>query len=277
MIRVRPKPRLAVIPVVMLALLSAAAFPAWSAASAPAYTAEGLVNAATQVASALSPNTIATLYGANLAFSTHSVSASDLRGGVLPTSLDGVTVYVGGRSASLLYISPTQINFLIPYELIAGTTTVVVARQGLAGPTLKIPLNSTSPGLFPWNGNYAIASHLSGAIIGPQAPAKPGEIVILYAVGLGRTVPESSSGRVATGAATILDLAQLQVTIAGVAIQPKDILYAGLAPGFAGLYQVNLRMPDTLPPDPEIRLSVASQISPPKIQLAAEPSVVAAK
>lgn len=247
-----------------------------AADSAPAYTLQGLVNAATQTPSALAPNTIATLYGTNLAFSTHSVTVGDLRGGLLPNTLGGVTVYVGGFAASLFYISPTQINFLIPYELIAGTVNVAVARQGLAGPTLRVQLNATSPGLFQWNGNFAIASHLSGTLVSPAAPAKAGEIVVVYAVGLGRTSPDTNSGRVVSAAASILALSQLQVTIAGNPVAAKDILYAGLAPGFAGLYQINLRMPTVLPPDPEIRISVASQASAPRIQLAALPTAVAA-
>lgn len=249
--------------------------PALAADSSPSYTLEGLVNAATQTASALAPNTIATLYGSNMAFTTHAVTPGELRGGVLPNVLDGVTVYVGGFAANLFYISPTQINFLIPYELTAGTVNVAVARQGVAGPTLRLQLNPTSPGLFQWNGNYAIAVHLAGNIVGPDAPAKAGEIVVIYAVGLGRTNPESSSGRVASSAASILALPQLQVTIAGSPVAVKDILYAGLAPGFAGLYQINLRLPDSVPPDPEIRISVASQISAPRVQLAAQPSPLA--
>ena len=248
---------------------------ALAADSSPSYTLQGLVNAATQTASALAPNTIATLYGTNLAFATHAVTPGELRGGVLPNVLEGVTVYVGGFAANLFYVSPTQINFLIPYELTGGAVNVAVARQGVAGPTLRVQLNPTSPGLFQWNGNYAIAAHLAGNIIGPDAPAKAGEIIVVYAVGLGRTTPESSSGRVASGAASILALSQLQVTIAGLPVAAKDILYAGLAPGFAGLYQINLRLPASVPPDPEIRISVASEISAPRVQLAAQPSAPA--
>ena len=260
--------------VVSLVFLARLCPTALAADSAPSYTLQGLVNGATQTPSALAPNTIATLYGTNLAFSTHTVTVGDLRGGLLPNTLGGVTVYVGGFAASLFYVSPTQINFLVPYELTAGTVNVAVARQGLAGPTLRVRLNATSPGLFQWNGNYAIASHLSGRLVGPDAPAKAGEIVVVYAVGLGRTNPDTNSGRVVSAAASIVALPQLLVTIAGNPVAAKDILYAGLAPGFAGLYQINLRMPQVLPPDPEIRISVAAQASAPRIQLAALPTVL---
>lgn len=274
--RVRRRRQFRMVFALAVFLLAGGRTQAVAADSSPSYTLQGLVNAATQTASALAPNTIVTLYGTNLAFTTHAVTPGELRGGVLPNVLDGVTVYVGGFAANLLYISPTQINFLIPYELTAGMVNVAVARQGLAGPTLRVQLNATSPGLFQWRGNYAIAAHLAGNIVGPDAPAKAGEIIVIYAVGLGRTVPESSSGRVASGAASILALSQLQVTIAGSPVAAKDILYAGLAPGFAGLYQINLRLPSSVPPDPEIRISVASEISAPRVQLAAQPSEAAA-
>ncbi len=275
MLRVRQHGLFRLVVVVSLIFLARLCPTALAADSAPSYTLQGLVNGATQTPSALAPNTIATLYGTNLAFSTHTVTVGDLRGGLLPNTLGGVTVYVGGFAASLFYVSPTQINFLVPYELTAGTVNVAVARQGLAGPTLRVQLNATSPGLFQWKGNYAIASHLSGSLVGPDAPAKAGEIVVIYAVGLGRTNPDTNSGRVVSAAASIVALPQLLVTIAGNPVAAKDILYAGLAPGFAGLYQINLRMPQLLPPDPEIRISVAAQASAPRIQLAALPTVLA--
>ncbi|MCU1330166.1 MAG: hypothetical protein JWN34_5536 [Bryobacterales bacterium] len=240
----------------------------------PFYAAEGIVNAATQTAIALAPNTIATIYGTNLAFSTYSVAPADVRGGYLPATLGGVTVYVGSIRAALFYISPTQINFLVPYELLPGPVNIIVARQAAAGPAVKVQLNATSPGLFLWSGNCAIASHLSGTIIGPETPALPGEIIILYVVGLGRVSPDTLTGRLVSSAAKIVALAQLQVTIGGVAVRPADILYAGLAPGFAGLYQVNLRLPIAMPSNPEIRVAVGSQVSLPEVQLSAKGAIV---
>ncbi|HXJ43000.1 MAG TPA: IPT/TIG domain-containing protein [Bryobacteraceae bacterium] len=259
---------------IALALFLGVCRSASGADTAPMYTADSIVNSATQTSGALAPNSIATIYGSNLAFVTRAVTNADVRGSVLPNSLDGVTVYVGAFAASLFYISPTQINFLVPYEYTAGLVNIAVARQGVAGPSIKVQLNATAPGLFKWNGNYAIASHLDGSLTAPGSPAKSGEIIVIYAVGLGRTSPDTTSGRVAASAATIVALSQLQVTIAGTTVPSKDILYAGLAPGFAGLYQINLRMPADLPPDPEIRVAVASQISPARIQLAAQASAI---
>ena len=267
---------------VSLVLAGLAAWPVLAADSAPAYTAESIFNAATQTAGALAPNTIATVYGSNLAFTTRAVKSTDVKGGVLPSNMEGITVYVGGIAASLFYVSPAQINFLIPYELRAGTVTMVVARQGVAGPVVKLQLDATDPGMFQWDGGvrsagiirYAIASHLTGQVVGPDTPAAAGEIVVVYAVGLGRTSPDTTTGRVVSSVAPIAAMSQLQVTVGGLPVPAKDILYAGLAPGFAGLYQINLRLPATLPPDPEIRVSIGPQISPAQIRLPARATAI---
>src|SRR5580658_3758097 len=149
----------------------------------PAYTTQSIVNAATQTVEALAPNALATVYGTNHAFSTRAVASTDIVGGLMPTSLDGVGVWINSIPSSLFYISPTQINFLVPYEFTAGTVSLIVTRDGQAGPSVNLELNSTSPGLFLWNGS-AIAVHLNGVIISAASPAAPGEIVVIYAAGL---------------------------------------------------------------------------------------------
>lgn len=84
--------------------------------------------------------------------------------------------------------------------------------------------------------------------------------------------PDTNSGALATFAARIVAGPQMQILLAGVAVAATDILYAGLAPGFAGLYQINLRLPAKLPADPEIRIVIAGQTSPALIRLPARAS-----
>jgi uncharacterized protein (TIGR03437 family) len=241
---------------------------AQTASTAPLYSAASIVNAATQTVGPLAPNTLATLYGTNLAFDT--VAASTPKGGTLPSSLDGVSVSVGNLAAPLLFVSPGQINFIVPYELLPGLVNVYVARQNVAGPLVPIQLNATAPGLFQWNGDEAIAVHLNGTLISPTAPANAGEIVVIYAAGLGRTSPDTSSGRIDESAATIVAAAQMQVLLNGVACAPASVLYAGLAPGFAGFYQINLILPTPLPPDPQIQIAFGVNISSPGVLLATQ-------
>jgi uncharacterized protein (TIGR03437 family) len=256
--------------VVLILSLSSGYADITGSSSAPSYSVASIVHAATQSAEALAPNTLATIYGTNLAFSTHAVALSDLTGGTLPLSLDGVSVTVGNFLANLFYVSPGQINFLVPYNLTAGTVTVWVGRQGTAGPVVKIQLNSTAPGLFPWTGNLAIASHLNGSLVSAAAPARGSEIIIIYAAGLGRVSPDTTSGKIDPFAATILALSQMQILLAGTPCPAANVLYAGLAPGFAGLYQINLRLPENIPSNPEIRISIGPQISPARINLAVQ-------
>ena len=240
----------------------------------PFFTAAGIVQGATQTTAILAPNTIATIYGTNLSWTTHILTVADLNGGTLPTSLDGVTVYVHNIACNLLYVSPGQINFLIPYELTVTSAEVLVARQGIAGPmganglpSVNIVLATTSPAFFQWNGNFAVAQHANGILITATAPAQAGETIVLYAAGLGRTVPDSSSGAIPKSAATILYASQLQILLNGSPLPEGSVQYAGATPGFAGLYQINVVLPDVLPPDPNIQVAIGTQVSPPAIQL----------
>lgn len=236
-------------------------------ATAPSYSASGLVNAATGLAGSLSPNAIASLYGTNLAWSTYAVTAGDLVDGELPTSLTGISVYVNNLASSVFFVSPGQINFLIPYEAGGTTATIVVERQGVTGPAVTIPLDPVSPGLFQWNGAFAVAEHADGSLISPAAPAQGGEIVVLYCAGLGHTIPDVPPGSIVSTAATILAAAQLGIVINGAPCASCIVYYAGLTPGFAGLYQINLRLPDSLPSDPAIQIAIGAISSPAGVQL----------
>ncbi len=247
-----------IVPIVFLRLLADNASAQIAPPNAPSFTAAGVVQGATQLAGTLAPNTIATIYGSNLSWTTQAVTEANLNGGTLPTTLDGVSVYVDAIVCHLMYVSPGQINFLIPYEITASSATVLVARQGVAGPTgpdgqpsVVVPLAVTAPGLFEWNGNFAVAEHADGSLITPAAPAQGGEVVVLYAAGLGRTVPDTSSGALPQTAASILYASQLQILLNGIPLPGASIYYAGVTPGFAGLYQINVALPDPVPSDPQ--------------------------
>src|SRR5580658_502333 len=247
--------------------ISAALAQVPAASTAPSYSAAGIVNAATQTAGTLAPNTIATIYGTNLSYTTHAVDPGDLNGGTLPISLEGVSVDVNGILGSLFFVSPGQINFLIPYEITSSTATVYVERQGIAGPPVTISLANTAPGFFEWNGAFAVATHADGSLISSSAPAQASEIIVLYAAGLGRTSPDVPPGHIVSVATSILYASELQILLNGAPCPASSIYYAGLTPGFAGLYQINLLLPAILPPDPEIQMVIGTQVSPALILL----------
>jgi len=109
---------------------------------APTYSASSIVNAASNQSGPIAPNTIVSLYGADLAFVTRAIVPDDLHGQILPTTLSGtgVRVLVGKLSANLYFISPTQINFLVPASLLAGPMDVQVSLDGRFGPAARITL-----------------------------------------------------------------------------------------------------------------------------------------
>jgi uncharacterized protein (TIGR03437 family) len=251
-----------------VALLLAAAHARSADLLAPSYSQSTIVNTATQTVQPLAPNAVATIYGSNLSFATYAVGTGDVRGGSLPTTVQSVTVMMGGFPCGLYYVSPGQINFVVPYPLAAGNVSVVVARSGLAGPVVTVPVALTSPGLFMAGPGTALAVHLSGAVVSDDAPAKANEIIVLYADGLGWTSPDTYTGRIASGATSILASAHLQVLLNGTAVPAQNVLYAGLAPGYAGLYQINLKLPDAVLLNPEIRISAGGQTSPALVRLA---------
>jgi uncharacterized protein (TIGR03437 family) len=94
---------------------------------------------------------------------------------------------------------------------------------------------------------------------------------VLYATGLGQTIPPISSGQLATKAATLARIAEFTVLLDGVALDSRAIAYAGLAPGFAGLYQINITLPDSTSANPEICIGLADSLSPPGVRLPVQP------
>jgi uncharacterized protein (TIGR03437 family) len=250
-------------PVALLLFALLFAFAAAGSADAPAYSAASIVNAADNETPSLAPNVIATIYGTGLAYVTRAMGPDDIHGGTLPTVLSGtgVRVIVGGIIANIYYVSPTQINFLVPASLLPAQSNVQVVLDSTSGPLIPIQIAASSPALFQLDAQNAIATRPDGTLLTPNAPANPGDIVILYATGLGQTVPPAVYAQVATQAAFLKQFADFQIMLDGSAIDPIDILYAGLAPGFAGLYQINLIVPAATGPNPEIRIGFTGTLS----------------
>ena len=246
---------------ILIAALALAACLCAQQANAPNYTAAGIVNGAS-FAPGLSPNTIVSIFGTNLSWGTEVVEAGDFSGDVMPTSLGNVEVYLDGWPAYLYFVSPLQINFLIPSSLLPGVFQFWVDRQGTRGPIVTVTLQNAAPAMFQYPAGTAIATHVDGSLVSSGAPAAAGEIVTLWATGLGNTIPVLQDGVLPEAIQWLSQLNQFAVQINGEALDPTAILYAGVAPGYAGLYQVNVRLPDPLPANPEIRLTLAGQLSP---------------
>jgi uncharacterized protein (TIGR03437 family) len=238
---------------------------------APLYTAASIVNAADNQSGQLAPNAIGTIYGTNLAYSTAAISAGDISSGVLPTVLgpSETTVIVGGFPAALFYVSPLQINFLVPPNLLPGATSVYVDVDTWRGALISVTLAVAAPGLFQLDIHNAVATRADGSVLTPVSPAMPGDIVVLWATGLGPTTapPGDLPLQIPTAAWPLAPGANLSILLDGVAVSPGAIDYAGQAPGFAGLYQINLTLPLSTGLNPEIRLQVDGAMSIPNVHL----------
>ena len=242
------------------------------ASDGPTYTPNSVVNAADNQGG-LAPNTIAAIYGTGLAFTTRAISADDIKEGTLPTVLPGtgVRVSVGGILANIYYVSPGQINFLVPALLTAGSSYVQVFLDGRAGPQVSLQVGSVSPALFQLDARSAVATRVDGTVFTADNPAHPGDIVILYATGLGQTVPPAVYSTVPPAAAVLRDMLDFRIVLDGAPADPSLVFYAGAAPGFAGLYQINCQLPDSAGPNPEIRISAGGQLSKPGVTLPVKP------
>jgi uncharacterized protein (TIGR03437 family) len=242
---------------------------------APYYTAASIVNGADNQSGALAPNTIGTIYGTNLAYSTSQVTPSSIVGGALPIWLGAseTSVIINNTPAALYYVSPGQINFLVPPDLLPGPASIYVDVDGsyAVDGAIQLTLHRAAPGLFQLDPQNAVATLPDGSVLTPSSPAKPGDVVLLWATGLGETAPPPDGFQIPTVAAPLVAGANLTILLDGAPVDPSAIQYAGVAPGFAGLYQINLALPLSTGLNPEIRLQLEGAISIPGVHLPVGP------
>jgi uncharacterized protein (TIGR03437 family) len=193
--------------------------------------------------------------------------AADLATGNLPKELNYSRVYVDNYEVGLFYVSPTQINFLIPITNVTGRVKIQVFREGTWGPDVYVELADGAPATFVREG-FAVATHADNSLVTPDSPARAGEIVVLYCTGLGKVRQQQANNDIAGVAAVILNLDQLKVFLGQSPIDPVLLKYAGLSPGYAGLYQINFEVPPGTGENPEIRVSMGAQSTPAGLKLA---------
>ena len=246
-----------------LALLLAGA----ASGAAPSYTADGIVNTGSGTPGPFAPNSILSIYGTNLAVVAQALTVNDIHGNLMPTELQGTQVLVDHFPAPLFYVSPGQINFVVPTTQVAGDTRVQVVTNSVYGPEVTVTVVGAAPALFATPAGYAIATHADNSLITADSPAAAGEIVVVYVTGLGKTSANLAAGEITQVAGQILALGDLQVSIGGNVLTGDRVKYAGVTPGSAGLYQINLSMPDNPGSDPEIRVAIGSQSTPPGLKI----------
>jgi uncharacterized protein (TIGR03437 family) len=186
--------------------------------AAPAVT--SVVNAAS-FESGVSPGSLQTLFGANLAGGQTTQA-----GYPWPAVLGGVKVLLGGAALPLLYASDAQINFFVPEGTPSGTVVLTVVTPSGASPTATVNVADLQPGIFP--GAVLRASTTENATM---TPVHGGDFIEIYCTGLGPTRVFNGLSYTATTPT---------VFVGGVPVQPA---FSGLAPGFVGLYQVDVQVP----------------------------------
>jgi uncharacterized protein (TIGR03437 family) len=209
----------------------------------------GVVNAASSVpfTAQVSPGEFLTLYGTGLAPTTNTASVP------FPKTLSGVQVLIDGVAAPIYYVSPTQISVIVPYGTSTQTTAgIQVVNNGVNSNLVTSQTGSTSVGVFtndPVGGTgYAAALHPDYSVITDSSPAKIGETVAVYLAGMGAVFLPVSDGEAAPSNPLSITTATPLVFLldtSGNYLQAK-VTFSGLAPGYAGLYQINFTIPEGL-------------------------------
>jgi uncharacterized protein (TIGR03437 family) len=190
------------------------------------------------------------IFGTNLSQSTYTWQSNDFVNGLLPTSLQGVSVTINGVAAFVEYISPTQINVLAPDDATVGTVQVQVTAAQQASNSFSAPKSQFAPAFFTIDGGrYVAAQHADYSLVGApnivpgvtSTPAQPGEIILIYATGFGPTNPPVPTAQLVSTPEP-LPANAVAISIGGMAATAQ---FAGLvAPG---LYQLNVTVPPNLP------------------------------
>jgi endo-1,4-beta-xylanase len=222
-----------------------------------------VTNAASFAAGFVAPGEIATLFGNSLTSATGINLTSSLP---LPTEFLDVAVHVNGSPVPLFAIDNVngqqQINFQVPWEVANQTTaTIEVLRSGVVSQSATVPVVAAQPGIINYSSggnNFGVILHANYQLADIGHPVQAGETVLIYCTGLGVVHSPPADGAAASGQTTI---ATPVVTIGGIS---GAVPFSGLAPGFVGLNQVNVVIPQVVPSGNQpVVLKMGSAASPP--------------
>ena len=207
-----------------------------------------------------STNTFGSVFGSELAEVTLNWDKAFVDG-VAPTSLGGTRVLYNGEPAFISFVSPGQVNFVVPDTEAAGPVTIEVETSGGRGAPAMVMHQALSPTFFPIgplnrSPQAMAAVHTDGTLAGPAdlfgpgvriRPAVAGDVISLFGTGFGGTMPPVPIGTLPGG---FLDPGITSPTVETVRICFGDVevdpLFAGLS-GFVGVYQIVVRVPAGLP------------------------------
>lgn len=218
--------------------------PVTLAVGAPVVGQNGVVNGASFSPDAVvSPGSIASLFGTRLASGTAAATAKPL-----PLTLSGTQVLVNDVAAPLFFVSPGQINFQLPAEVSDSGASIAVVSGGVRGPAIQIKTASETPGIF----STQTGALAQGAVLNQDFsansvdnPAAPGSVIQVFATGLGATTPPLTTGQAGATAPPFNTTVLTPTALINGATAP--VHFSAVAPGFIGLYQVNVQVPASTP------------------------------
>ncbi len=214
----------------------------------PVISTNGVVNGAS-FQPTIVPNSWVTILGTNLASKTDDWT-NFIVNGEFPTSVDGVSVTIGGKPAYIDFISRGQINLLAP-DVGFGPLPLTVTTASGTSATFTVTSDQYGPAFFEWPNGQPVATRQDftwavkdGTFSGtPTTPAKPGDVIILWGTGFGPTNPIAPIGAAVPSDKTYSTTTLSQVTIDNL---QATVYGAALAPGFAGLYQIAIQVPTSM-------------------------------
>jgi uncharacterized protein (TIGR03437 family) len=216
----------------------------------------------------VAPGEMVSIFGVGIGPVTPAGGALDALG-LLSTELAATKVMFNGTPAPLYYAQDRQINAQAPYAITGvATTEVEVFFEGESRGKATLVVAASAPGIFTLSAGtgLVVALNQDGSLNFPSAPARQASVVTLYATGDGLTMPASLDGRPAI-VPSPLPVLPVTLTVGG---YPAQILFAGEAPGYAGLLQINARLPGGFAPtgNVPIVLTVGAASSQPGVTIA---------
>ena len=231
----------------------------------PVVAAGGVVSAASYAGAPPSPGSFVAIFGERLSEGPGVATQLPLQ-----TRMQGTEVFVSGRTIPLLYTSSGQVNAMIPYNVVVNGRHQLIVRRGHC---MSVPepleVAPAQPAVFTADGTgkgqghiYRVTAAGEQILAASSAPATAGDVLVMYAAGLGLVDPPVEAGTAAP--ATVLTKALNDVTVT-IGDKQAAILFAGLTPGFTGLYQVNAMVPEGVTAGDQVPvvLTVAGRSSPP--------------
>ncbi|MDQ2949743.1 MAG: hypothetical protein M3Y27_28025 [Acidobacteriota bacterium] len=200
----------------------------------------GVANAASFAQGPLAPGTIVSIFGKGLARNT--VSATSVP---LPLTLDGTSVTVGDQSLPLFFVSSGQVNAQLPFQVQNGSALLTVRNAAGSAAALPITIAAASPAIFTTTSDGkgpAISVHADFRLVekltGENATID--ETIVLFCTGFGSVDNFNTAGAPGPSSPLANTTQKTGVLMDG---RPAQVSFSGLAPGFAGVYQVNFIVP----------------------------------